>query len=733
MILVYGAAEGNGREVRRLYQERYPQRNEVPSSPTGAFVVLQRNAALPNWKRLYCITLNRARQLVRNQLRVEKKCCFQHRLGIFASSRFALRVDFCSWFLHHCTGEPLWFEMEVARKRNVPVLRERERKRERDAEKRQYLGVVRKETDSDQYIKRQWCVEVLSECSHIYRKGDLKNERLPFDLDDNGALNLHYRQLVLAGVDSAIGVFTYVQSVRWHERARKRHAKTCSTCSPPPPPPPLPEDCSSNIRTIKQDVTLPIQIHAKVGDISHESGHGAPLPTSIRNCVLEHLLRLGNENLGLGNTRRTTSPDVKRATFKFAVENVLTHMSFSLLGGEQHTKRATIGSVQCDELSYWLCGWKAVNTHTHTYTQREREREREREPSSESANQQAAVTLPGQLTVGPKLLQSQHVAGEATSPAGRGVTSTCTAHIFQEGVGGSRREEEGDWDQPAGYKDPAQQFMNTLLTHIHTHFCQYRAKNIPTDFVHELLHLFRMQNLYEISEEIFRFNWTTIMAEINYCRQTQEETSIRLQKQVPKCSVSQVKEEKDFGISCLFTNNTIQDVGGEGTLTERQLEAAVHQQGMSGRCFGPKNLAISHHLFRVQRQPLPGTFLHTQRKTRIHEWWKGEHPGFRQNSPRSTLSKIRCNSTRYLIRIAVVRDKHGKVNGRRRGRLGRMVPHNSCGKLYVVAKSSSPADNRVCQNIQRQPCCTLNDSPSSVLTGRTDATNNSTRLSVKTI
>ncbi|KAJ8889073.1 hypothetical protein PR048_008567, partial [Dryococelus australis] len=44
--------------------------NKVPSPPTGTTVVLQRDAALPNRKKLYCITLNRARQRVREQLRV---------------------------------------------------------------------------------------------------------------------------------------------------------------------------------------------------------------------------------------------------------------------------------------------------------------------------------------------------------------------------------------------------------------------------------------------------------------------------------------------------------------------------------------------------------------------------------------------------------------------------------------------------------------------------------------
>ncbi|KAJ8882870.1 hypothetical protein PR048_014686 [Dryococelus australis] len=42
---------------------------KVPSPPTVVpTVVLQRDSALPNWKRLYCITVNRARQRVREQL-----------------------------------------------------------------------------------------------------------------------------------------------------------------------------------------------------------------------------------------------------------------------------------------------------------------------------------------------------------------------------------------------------------------------------------------------------------------------------------------------------------------------------------------------------------------------------------------------------------------------------------------------------------------------------------------
>jgi hypothetical protein len=39
-------------------------------------------------------------------------------------------------------------------------------------------------------------------------------------------------------------------------------------------------------------------------------------------------------------------------------------------------------------------------------------------------------------------------------------------------------------------------------------------------------------------------------------------------------------------------------------LTERQLKATVHQQRMSCGALGPNNLAISHHEFRLQRQPL---------------------------------------------------------------------------------------------------------------------------------
>ncbi|KAJ8872620.1 hypothetical protein PR048_026228 [Dryococelus australis] len=41
-------------------QSRNGSENEVPSPPTGTTVVLQRGAALPNWMRLYCISLNRA-------------------------------------------------------------------------------------------------------------------------------------------------------------------------------------------------------------------------------------------------------------------------------------------------------------------------------------------------------------------------------------------------------------------------------------------------------------------------------------------------------------------------------------------------------------------------------------------------------------------------------------------------------------------------------------------------
>ncbi|KAJ8883101.1 hypothetical protein PR048_014940 [Dryococelus australis] len=46
-------------------------KNKVPSPPTGTTVVLQRDAALLNWKRLYCITLNRSSHRVREQLRVQ--------------------------------------------------------------------------------------------------------------------------------------------------------------------------------------------------------------------------------------------------------------------------------------------------------------------------------------------------------------------------------------------------------------------------------------------------------------------------------------------------------------------------------------------------------------------------------------------------------------------------------------------------------------------------------------
>ncbi|KAJ8882940.1 hypothetical protein PR048_014779 [Dryococelus australis] len=56
------------RRVLFLPQLRCGSENKVPSPPTGTTVVLQSDAALPNWKRLYCITLNRARQWVHEQL-----------------------------------------------------------------------------------------------------------------------------------------------------------------------------------------------------------------------------------------------------------------------------------------------------------------------------------------------------------------------------------------------------------------------------------------------------------------------------------------------------------------------------------------------------------------------------------------------------------------------------------------------------------------------------------------
>ncbi|KAJ8866749.1 hypothetical protein PR048_032610 [Dryococelus australis] len=45
--------------------------SSLPSQPTGTTAVLQRDAALPNWKRLYCITKERDRQRVREQLLVQ--------------------------------------------------------------------------------------------------------------------------------------------------------------------------------------------------------------------------------------------------------------------------------------------------------------------------------------------------------------------------------------------------------------------------------------------------------------------------------------------------------------------------------------------------------------------------------------------------------------------------------------------------------------------------------------
>ncbi|KAJ8894734.1 hypothetical protein PR048_000041 [Dryococelus australis] len=130
MILVYGAAEGNGRSACLLYQERYPSTtcdilfllqlhngsgNKVPPPPTGTTVVLQRDAALPNWKRLYCITLTRARQRVQWILRVQQM--LHH---VLTSARGSCTAALTSLLPHHAlsTDECTFTRNSVLESRN---------------------------------------------------------------------------------------------------------------------------------------------------------------------------------------------------------------------------------------------------------------------------------------------------------------------------------------------------------------------------------------------------------------------------------------------------------------------------------------------------------------------------------------------------------------------------------------------------------------------------------------
>ncbi|KAJ8885157.1 hypothetical protein PR048_011353 [Dryococelus australis] len=90
------------------------------SLPTGTTVVLQRDAALPNWKKLYCIMLNRAHQRVRDQLCMQlvllaasaRRFCMNNNCIFTTSKGYSLCVQ--PIFLHllnsacvSCTAAPM--------------------------------------------------------------------------------------------------------------------------------------------------------------------------------------------------------------------------------------------------------------------------------------------------------------------------------------------------------------------------------------------------------------------------------------------------------------------------------------------------------------------------------------------------------------------------------------------------------------------------------------------------
>ena len=132
MVFVYDEAAGKGRGARRIYQERYLLR--VTPSHTlfakviqrirkrGTFTVNRSDCSCPRRRRNpnseedYWIALKRPRQRVTGSLGVEWVCLIIPSGRFWTSSNytlsnprgpadFALRADFCIWFLHRWVEE----------------------------------------------------------------------------------------------------------------------------------------------------------------------------------------------------------------------------------------------------------------------------------------------------------------------------------------------------------------------------------------------------------------------------------------------------------------------------------------------------------------------------------------------------------------------------------------------------------------------------------------------------